>query len=210
MGVALEPGFNWWVFCILKKREYIISLVKWHNVKNFTKTHKYGLLLSKLVDISLAIYRCTGSTLWADAIAKEMMNVRVAFNTLEDGRNVPHEFQFVKCHVIFDIKIEDFHHKACLVAGGLMTNVSATYTYASVITHETVCIALMLAALNLLGMMAVDTMNPYITALCKEKIWTTLGYEFSKDKGKKAFIVIALYSIKSASQAFCKRLADCM
>ncbi len=28
MGVALEPGFNWWVFRVLKKRDTIILLVK--------------------------------------------------------------------------------------------------------------------------------------------------------------------------------------
>ncbi len=30
------------------------------------------------------------SNLWADAIAKEMKNVRVVFDTLDDSRNVPH------------------------------------------------------------------------------------------------------------------------
>ncbi len=91
-----------------------------------------------------------------------------------------------------------------------MTNIPATYTYASVVKHETVHIALMLAALNLLNVMAADIMNAYITALCKEKIWTTLGSEFGKDNGKKAIIVRALYSLKSPGKAFHKHLADCM
>ncbi len=112
--------------------------------------------------------------------------------------------------MIFDIKMEDFRRKACLVAGGHMTNVPATYTYASVVTRETVRIALMLAALNSLDVMAADIMNAYITAPCKEKIWTTLGPEFGKDKGKKAIIVRALYGLKSAGQAFREHLADCM
>ncbi len=51
-----------------------------------------------------------------------------------------------------------------------MTNVPAMYTYGSVVTFETVHIALMLAALNSLEVMAADIMNAYITALCKEKI----------------------------------------
>ncbi len=139
-----------------------------------------------------------------------MKNVRVAFDTLEDGRDVPHGFQFVKCHMIFDIKMEDFRCKARLVACRHMTNVLATYTYASIVTCETVHIALMLAALNLLEVMAADIMNAYITAPCKEKIWTTLGSEFGKDKGKKAIIVRALYSLKSAGRAFREHLANCM
>ncbi len=107
-GVALEPGFNWWVFRVLKKRDAIISLVKRRNVKYLKKTHKYGLPLPKSVEDALAIDRLSGSTLWADAIAKEMQNVRVAFDALEDGRHVPHGFQFVNCHMVFDIKMEDF------------------------------------------------------------------------------------------------------
>ncbi len=35
--------------------------------------------------------------------------------TLEDGRNVPHGYHIVKCHMIFDIKMEDFPQKACLI-----------------------------------------------------------------------------------------------
>ncbi len=185
MGVALEPGFNWWVFCVLKKRDTIILLVKRRNVKYLKKTHKYSVPLPKSMDNALAIDRCSGTTIWADAISKETKNVRVVFDTLEDDRNVPHGFQFVKCHMIFDIKMEDFHCKAHLVAGRYMTNVPATFTYASVVMCETVSIALMIATLNLLEVMAGDSMNAYITAPCKEKIWATLGSEFGKVKAKK-------------------------
>ncbi len=55
MGVALDPGFNWWVFSVLKKREKIISLVQHCNIKYFKKTHKYVLPLPKLVDDALTI-----------------------------------------------------------------------------------------------------------------------------------------------------------
>ncbi len=83
-----------------------------------------------------------------------MQNVRKAFDALEDVRTVPHGFQFVKCHMIFDIMMEYFCCKACLVAGGHMTDVPATSNYARVVTCETVFIALMLAALNSLEVMA--------------------------------------------------------
>ncbi len=109
MGVALEPSFNWWVFCVVKKSNAIILLVKCYNIKYLKKTHKYGLSLSKLVDDALAIDGHTDTTLWANAIAKEMNNVRVISDALEGSRGVPHGIQFVKYHMIFDIKIEDFH-----------------------------------------------------------------------------------------------------
>ncbi|KAL7448057.1 LOW QUALITY PROTEIN: hypothetical protein ACHAXS_000125, partial [Conticribra weissflogii] len=56
------------------------------------KTHKYSVPLSKSMDNALAIDRCSGTTIWADAISKETKNVRVVFDTLEDDRNVPHGF----------------------------------------------------------------------------------------------------------------------
>jgi hypothetical protein len=49
--------------------------------------------------------------------------------------------------MIFDIKMEDLQHKARLVTGGHKTNAPATITYASVVSHEMVHIALMLVAL---------------------------------------------------------------
>ncbi len=72
MGVALEPGFNWWVFCVFKKSDTIIMLVKGHNIKYLKKIHKYSLPLQKMVNDALAIGRCSGSTLWVNAIVKEM------------------------------------------------------------------------------------------------------------------------------------------
>ncbi len=148
--------------------------------------------------------------MWADAIAKEMKNVQVAFDPLQDEVQLPTGYQFVRCHMIFDVKMEDFHQKAQLVAGGHMTDVPPTIMYNSVVAHETVCIALTMAALNALKVMAADIMNACITAPNEEKIWTLLGPEFGKDKGHKAFFVRALYGLKSASAAFRSHLANCM
>ena len=50
--------------------------------------------------------------------------------------------------MIFDVKMEDFRRKAHLVAGGHMTETPATMTYASVISRESVRLALMLSALK--------------------------------------------------------------
>ena len=50
--------------------------------------------------------------------------------------------------MIFDIKQEDFCRKAGLVAGGHTTVEPSTITYASVVSKESVRIALLLAALK--------------------------------------------------------------
>ena len=77
-----------------------------------------------------------------------MENVRVAFKELPDGKSVSMGHQFVQCHMVFDVEMEDFRHKERLVAGGHMTEAPATITYASIVSGETVRIALMIAALN--------------------------------------------------------------
>ncbi len=66
-----------------------------------------------------------------------------------------------------------------------MTKAPATLTYASVVSRETVRLALTVAALNDIDVWAADVLNAYITAPCREKIWTTLGPEFESDRGKK-------------------------
>jgi hypothetical protein len=68
----------------------------------------------------------------------------------------------------------------------------------------------MLAALNDLQVKAGDVLNTYITAPCKEKVWTILGPEFGPDAGKNAIIVRTLYGLKSAGAAFCAHLASFM
>ncbi len=112
--------------------------------------------------------------------------------------------------MIFDIKMEDFRRKARLVAGRHMTKAPATITYASIVSHETVPIALLMAALNDLNVKVGDVLNAYITAPITAKVWTVLGPEFGNNAGKNAIIVRALYGLKSAGAAFQAHLASFM
>ena len=77
-----------------------------------------------------------------------MENVKIAFQIMPKGEKPPNMFQYVKCRMAFDIKMEDFERKACLVAGGHMTHTLDTITYFSVIPRETVCIPLTMAMLH--------------------------------------------------------------
>jgi hypothetical protein len=112
--------------------------------------------------------------------------------------------------MVFDIKMEDFRRKARLVAGGHMTDAPPTITYVSVVSRDTVRLALTIAALNALEVKAADILNAYIQAPATEKIWTILGPELSEDAGEKAIIVCDCYGLKSSSAAFRNHLADCM
>ncbi len=77
-----------------------------------------------------------------------------------------------------------------------------TITYASVVSRETVRLALTIASLNDLEVKVGDVLNAYNTAPVKEKVWTILGLKFGHDSGRSAIIVRALYGHKSAGAAF--------
>ena len=83
--------------------------------------------------------RLNGNTLWMDALAKEMTNVCVAFKILDDGVDPPPGYQFMKCHIIWDIKLDGLCRKARPVARGhMMKTPPPVVTYAIVVSRKTV------------------------------------------------------------------------
>ena len=160
------------------------------------KTHKFGVEVPKTVKEAKEPDQRNGDTKWTDSISKEMTNVRVAFDILKEGIRAPIGHKQIKCHLIFDVKMEDFMHNARLVAGGHMTDTPKCMNYSSVVGRGTVRIALTIVTLNKLQVKAGDVMNAYVTAPCSEDIWCILGAEFGADQRKKAIIVRALYVLK--------------
>jgi hypothetical protein len=203
------PAFKWWVPYTLKKRKRIIAAV---NQRVLKKTHKFGIRVPRTVEEALRIDKENGNTLWEDAMNKEMGNVRVAFKILPPGEQPPIAHTKIRTHIIFDVKMETLRRKARLVAGGHVTeSPHPSLTYASVVSRESVRIALTLAALNDLEVKASDIQNAYLTApLLNEKIWTVCGAEFGEDQGKNAVVVRALYGLKSAGHDYGVHIANCM
>ena len=111
---------------------------------------------------ALALDAKNGFTLWVNAISKEMENVRVAFEVLKNWKPVPIGHQFVQCHMVFHIKIENFRCKSRLVAGVHMIKALATIIYASIVSRETVRIALIIASLNDLEVKSGNILNAYV------------------------------------------------
>ena len=171
------------------------------------KTHKFGIELTNTVEQALALNAHNSNTLGADAIYKEMENVRVAFEVLPDGESIPIGHQFVQCHMVLNIKMEDSIQKARLVAGGHITKAPATIKYSNIGSREIVRIALIIVTLNDLEIKSGDILNEYVQAPITEKAWTTLGPEFGKNARKTAVIVRALYVLMSARAAFKNHLA---
>ena len=61
---------------------------------------------------------------------------------------------------------------------------------------------LLVVALNDIDLQAEDIENSYLTAPCRENIWTRAGLEFGIDKGKVFLVVRALYGLKSSCATF--------
>jgi hypothetical protein len=131
-----------------------------------------------------------------------MAEVWIAFQTQNDDESIPPTCQQIWCHMVFDVKMEDFHQKAWVVAGGQVTETPATNTYASVVSWESVCTTLTLAVLNNLEVKTADIKNACLTAPVSEKICHVLGPEFSANTGKHAIVVWSLYGLKSAGASF--------
>ena len=96
--------------------------------------------------------------------------MKVKFQTIAKGKKPPNQFQYVNCHMVFDIKMENLSRKACLVAGGHMTHIPNSITFSNVVICETVCIALTITVLHDLDVKAVDVLNAYVMAPSRDKI----------------------------------------
>ena len=211
--IAEEPAFRWWVQSVLRKRNRIVAKMK---SRYWKTTHKFGVRVPKTVEEALAIDEETGTNFWRNAMGKEMSKVKVAWKTRNDV--TPPEqvrtgkvadmigFQEIKCHVIFDVKM-DFTRKARFVAGGHLTEAPGSITYSSVVSRDSIRLAFLVAGLNDLDVLAGDVSNAYLNALCREKIWFEGQLETGEDRGKVLIITRALYGLKSSGAAWRANLA---
>ena len=97
-----------------------------------------------------------------------------------------------------------------MVAGGHMTALPSTITYSSVVSRESVRIALTISSLNGLSSLGCDMHNTYLIEPCCENIWTSAGPEFGLERGKKMLVVRALYELKTSGAAFTAFLEEAL
>ena len=139
-----------------------------------------------------------------------MRNVMIAFEEFDGNiSDIPHGYQPVDCHIIFYIKMGKFCcWKARMVAGGHKTVTPSALTFASVVSRDSLRIYLAISALYNLKVLACGIQNSYLTANCREKLYTIVGPEFGTNKGKIMLITQSLYGLKSSGAAFRALLAE--
>ena len=120
-------------------------------------------------------------------------------------------YQEIKGRWIFDIKMDEkFTRKSRFVAGGHMNKPPSSMTLSTVVTRESVRIALLLAGLNELDVQAADISNAYLNAPCRELIWIVAGLEFVSDEGCVMKVVRAWYGLKSSGASWHAMLSQTM
>ena len=100
---------------MVHKRDCIISAVNQRNSEYLKRTHKFGIEVPKTVAEAIFLDENNDDNLWKDEIAKETKNVIKEFKILAEGGKPPHGHQKFRCHMIFNIKMEDFRRKLRLV-----------------------------------------------------------------------------------------------
>lgn len=206
-GIANEPAFAWWVPDTIRRRDAIISSLK----KRIRKINrKFGIEIPTSVEHAYELDRRNGNTMWRDALKKEMYNVGVAFEILEDGTPAPKGWRKATGHLIWDVKM-DFTRKARWVLDGHKMPDPVGSKYAGVVSRESVRIAFTYAALNGLDVYAADIRNAYLQAPSSQKDYIICGPEFGlENEGKVALIHRALYGGKTAGRDFRNHLRSCM
>ena len=96
---------------------------------------KYRIRIPQSITEAYELDNANGDTAWRDAIIKEMNNMLVALNILEDSKKPSAVHQHVFFHMIYAIKM-DFTRKNRLVSEGCRTLDPVNSTYSGVVYRE--------------------------------------------------------------------------
>jgi hypothetical protein len=99
------------------------------------------------VEEALKIDHEIGADYWIKAIEKEMKNNRITFEFLDADKHVPPGYKNICCYMNFEIRM-DFTRKAHFVDSSHMTDPPTFMTYSSVVSHNSVQIGILIAALT--------------------------------------------------------------
>lgn len=194
-GIDQKPAFRWWIPTVLKQRNRVVLAIKTRYTK---KTHKYGIKVPRNVEEAYLLDKESNTDYWHKAIQKEMKNNAMAFKFLEEGECVPVGSKWIPFYMIFGAKC-DLTRKAKYVAGGHWTHTPTQITYSLVMTHESIRIAFLIAALIELEVLSADIGNAYLQAPARKQVHTTAGSKiWTNTAGKTVIVVRAMCGLKSS------------
>ena len=179
----------------LKKRDVTVSAVKQGAKKS---SFKYSIQVPRSVKEALKLDKINGINYWHITIEKEMSNVQVAFEILENIQSLPPGYSKCTCHIIFDVKMDGTRMARYVKDGHKTTNWEGS-CYAGVVSCESVRIALTYADLNDLDVIVVNICHVNLQAPPLECHYVKCGLEFGLEhKGEREVIKRALYGGKTS------------
>ena len=98
-----------------------------------------------------------------------MNNVKIPFDFSSDDQELSPGYKKASGHIIFGVQMT-LEHKAQWVKDGHKTPQPDWSTYAGVVSHESICIALTYATLNGLPVCGCDIQNAYLQEPASESI----------------------------------------
>ena len=97
-------------------------------------------------------------------------NSRIFFNLLDKDNHDPVGYKEIIFHLIINVKM-DLTRKDRYVSRWHITNPPSSTTYVSVVSHDSVRLAFLIAAFNDLDILAGDIHNACLNASTKEKVF---------------------------------------
>ena len=170
---------------------------------------KFGVQVPRNWKEAMELDAKNNSTLWQDAIKKEMDQIAEygTFRDLGRGATAPSGYKKITVRLVFDVK-HDLRHKARLVAGGHLTDPPKDSVYSGVVSLRSLRLVALFAELNGLQLWAADVGNAYLEALTKEKVYVVAGPEFGDLEGHILLIHKALYGLRTSGARWHEHFAD--
>ena len=84
-GISHDPYFNWWVTCVIKRQESIISSLNGIASLVVKKNIKFGIRIPQTVLEALRIDKKNGNHLWRYVISKWINAIMIEFKLLDEG-----------------------------------------------------------------------------------------------------------------------------
>jgi hypothetical protein len=109
--------------------------------------------------------------------------------------------------MIYDVK-HDGCHKACLVAGGHLTDPNTESIYSGDVSLRGIQLIIVFAELNKLELWGAYIGDAYLEELTKEKVYIIGGPDFGDLAGRTLLIFKALYGLRSSGLCWHQRFAD--
>jgi hypothetical protein len=97
-------------------------------------------------------------------VKRELKNARIAFKIINGDEAIPPTYQDITCHMIFDVKMEDFRCNAHVVAGRHTMDTPHAMMYAIIVSRESVSIAMTIDNLKDAGLKMADIENTQLTS----------------------------------------------